>query len=186
MMSSSMTDFKVRKGQAWSTFWSMKHIWRSKALPLQLKLNIFQATCLAILLYGCEAWVMTADLRNKLNSFATSCYRFILNIKRTDRVRNEKILDLVEKPPLSVIVVERQLRRLGHILRQDQNSFPNRYALYWPQHGKRKRGRPKLLYHKYMEQITGLNNSQSIIQAAQDRVGWNKLVIDCSSHAQPP
>jgi hypothetical protein len=155
MMSSSVTDFKCRRGQAWSTFWNMKHIWRSKALPLKLKLDIFQSTCLSILLYGSEAWVITRDMMAKLNSYATSCYRYTLGIKKTDRIRNEVILEKVQKPPLIDTVRERQLRRLGHVLRQDPSLICQRYALYWPQHGKSKRGRPKLVFHKYVEQITG-------------------------------
>ena len=32
-------------------------------------------------------------IKNPLNLFATSCYRVMLDIKRTDRIRNDRILD---------------------------------------------------------------------------------------------
>ncbi|CAF3391094.1 unnamed protein product [Rotaria sp. Silwood1] len=54
MMLSSITDIKVRKGQAWKAFWKMKNIWKSTAIPTQLKIKIFKASCVSILLYGCE------------------------------------------------------------------------------------------------------------------------------------
>ena len=36
-------------------------------------------------------------IKNPLNLFATSCYRVMLNIKRTDRIRNDRILDISVK-----------------------------------------------------------------------------------------
>jgi len=56
MMSTSVEDLRTRKGQACGVFWSMTQIWRSHELPLALKLNIFDATCVSVLLYGSEVW----------------------------------------------------------------------------------------------------------------------------------
>ena len=91
----------------------------------------------------------------------------------------------MQKPPLIETVRERQLR-LGHVLRQDPSLICQRYALYWPQQGKRKRDRPKLLFHKYVAQITGLDSQQAITRAGQDRDSWRELVVGCCKHAQPP
>ena len=179
MMSSAQTDLKVRKSQAWAAYWSMKTIWRSKEVPLSLKINIFQATCIAILLYGSEAWSLTKAMASQLDSFATSCYRYMLNIKRTDHVRNEEVLKAVGQPPLSTIAKSRQLSWLGHTLRSDIDGIPRRYALYWPSHGKRKRGRPRLLYHTYVEHLTGKGSIEEINIAAQNRDGWRNLVFGC-------
>ena len=35
-----------------------------------------------------NAWVISQDMENKINAFATSCYRVMLNIKRIDHVLN--------------------------------------------------------------------------------------------------
>ena len=51
-MSSSEKDFKCRKGQAWSAFWKLEKIWNSQKISIELKIRIFQASCLSILLYG--------------------------------------------------------------------------------------------------------------------------------------
>ena len=52
MMLSSETDLKVRKCKAWEAFWKMKDTWKSTKISLALKLNIFKASYLSILLYG--------------------------------------------------------------------------------------------------------------------------------------
>ena len=95
----------------------------------QIRVNIFckricfksaAAAVLAILLYGCESWILTENLEKSLNSFATNCYRIMLNIRRLDKKRNEDIYKMVAQEPLAVIVQQRQLRFLGHCLRKEE------------------------------------------------------------------
>ena len=81
MMLSSETDIKIRKGQAWGAFWKMKDIWKSIKISLTLKINIFKASCLSILLYGSESWIITQKLADNLYCFATNCFRNMQNIK---------------------------------------------------------------------------------------------------------
>jgi hypothetical protein len=58
MVLSSEKDIKIQKAQAWTAFWKMKALFR-KTLPTRVKIEIFNAACLSILLYGCESWVIT-------------------------------------------------------------------------------------------------------------------------------
>ena len=74
MMLSSETDIKIRKGQAWGAFWKMKDIWKSIKISLTLKINIFKASCLSILLYGSESWIITQKLADNLNNGGTSFF----------------------------------------------------------------------------------------------------------------
>ena len=39
-----------------------------------------------VLLYDCETWIMTKDMNAKLNSFATSYYRTMLNTIGLEKV----------------------------------------------------------------------------------------------------
>jgi hypothetical protein len=106
MMLSSTTDIKVRKGLAWKAFW------KSTTIP-----NIFRASCISILLYGSESWIITKALEKFLNSFATSCYRIMLNIKRMVKISNNTIYENVKQEPLLQAIQRRQLRFIGHCLR---------------------------------------------------------------------
>ena len=51
-----------------------------KAMRYAIKL--FNTTGVTILLYGCESWVISQDMENKINAITTSCYRVMLNINR--------------------------------------------------------------------------------------------------------
>ena len=77
---------------------------KSKIVPLPLRINIFKAAVLAILLYGCESWILTENLEKSLNSFATNYYRIMLNIRRFDKKRNEDIYKMVAQEPLAIVV----------------------------------------------------------------------------------
>ena len=49
-------------------------IWKSNHIPTQLKINIFRTSCVSILLYGCETWILSKTLEDYINSYATNCY----------------------------------------------------------------------------------------------------------------
>ena len=116
-MASAASDFKRRKALAWSAFWKLERLWRSPQLSISAKVNLFYTTCVTILLYGCESWVLSQDMESKINSFATSCYRIMLDVKRKDRVSNTIIYTMTNTEPLVHCVRKRQLGFLGHILR---------------------------------------------------------------------
>ena len=129
---------------------------------------------------------MTETMRSSVDTFATKAYRYILGIQWKDHIRNEAVLEMVGRPPLTATVLARQLGKLGHNLRSEHSSIPYVYALYFPLHGKRKRGRPRLQFLRYIEEVTGLTGERAIADAAQDRDGWRRLVIGSSICTKPP
>ena len=127
------------------------------------------------ILYGCESWSITKVLQNKINSFGTSCYRIMLGIKRIYRIRNDVILQAVNRGQLCDRVFQKQLRALGHWLRKE-DSIVKHYALYTPTHGRNRRGRPKLSYLKHIQNISNLNVGELEVAAADRRV-WRSTVV---------
>ena len=185
MMASGETDLKNRKGQAWGAFWKLTNIWFSKSTPFKLKFRIFQASCVSILLYGSETWILSEKIRKSLDSFATNCYRIMLGIKHTDRISNEEVYKRTGQIPLSDKVIRRQLTWIGHMLRRETDEPIRIYGLYEPKRelGTTKRGRPAESYASY---IAGLISkavklsSKEIEAAAQCREKWKKLGIACT------
>lgn len=90
-----------------------------------------------------------------MNSLATSCYQFMLNIKRTARIINERILDTCNKINLGDLLIERQLHPLGHWLTKEDSSI-KMYTLCTIKRGKNCRGRPRDANVKLTQQATGL------------------------------
>ena len=72
---------------------------------------------LAVLLYGCETWTLTRDLREKLNSFGSRSLQRILDHRCSDFVSNERLLRESQMGFVTCTVRERQLQLYGHVAR---------------------------------------------------------------------
>ena len=118
----------------WSAFWKLERMLRYKITPTELKTKRFKATCLSILLYGCEGCTLTKKFEDKLNNFTTSCYRIILGIKRMDFISNDEVLKRVKQDRYLLIqlIQQRQLQFLGHTPRKTDNELVDRYVLFHP------------------------------------------------------
>jgi len=183
MMASSSSDLTRRKALAWTAFWKLERLWRSPEISITTKIRLFNTTCVTVLLYGCESWVISSDMENKINAFATSCYRIMLNIKRIDRVSNAQIYATTGTEPLIILVRQRQLRFLGHILRMPDEEPCKIYALYVPPHGKRRPGRQRTSYLSYTQKLLGDTENvlpqDAIASLAMNRGAWRKFVVAC-------
>ena len=130
-------------------------------------------------------WVISHDMESKINAFATSCYRIMLNIKRKDHVPNTMIYSMNNTEPLIHHVRNRQLRFLGHILRLPEEEPASRYALYIPPHGNRRPGRPRTSYLAYIQRLLGYEEgsiqADKIATLAKDQSAWKSLVVTCST-----
>ena len=126
--------------------------------PFQQKIKLFHTTCVTILLYGCESWVLSQDMECKINAFAISFYRVMLNIKRRDHVSNTIIYSMTDTQPLVHCVRKRQLSFLGHVLRLPEEEPVRRCVLYIPPHDKRRPGRPRTCtsYQSYIKSLLGM------------------------------
>ena len=159
-MASASSDFKRRKVLAWSAFWKLERLWRSSQLSISTKVKLSYTTCVTILLYGCESWGISHDMESKINAFAISCYRIMLNIKRKDHVPNTMIYhSMTNSEPLIHHVRNRQFRFLGHTLCIPEEEPTSRYVLYIPPHGNRRPGHPRTTYLAYI-QLVGLRRRQ--------------------------
>ena len=183
MVLSSETDIRLRKRQAWGAFWKMKSIFRSKSLPIGIKIQIFSTSCLSILLYGCESWVITQQLEQMLDSFATNCYRVMLSLKRADRVSNNDIYKLVGMDRLTSTIQRRQLQYVGHCIRKEKRDLINQYVLYYPRpsHGKPRAGRKHLTYPDYIGKLINSDSPPTVDEirkAAQNRHEWRQKIVN--------
>ena len=187
MVASGSSDLKKRKSLAWCAFWKLEQLWKSSHIPIATKVKLFNTTCVTVTipLFGCESWVISQDMENKINAIATSCYRVMLNMKRIDHVLNTTVYSMTNNVPLIHLVRHRQLKFLGHILRMSKEEPARRYALYIPTIGKRRPGRPRTSYLTYVQRLLedneGAMQEQQIAALAADRSAWRNLVVACSA-----
>ena len=87
------SEVNRRLGRAWGVMDSLDHgVWRCRYLCGRTKVRVVMSLMLPVLLYGCETWTLTKDLRWRLNSFGTRSLRRILGYRWSDFVSNERLL----------------------------------------------------------------------------------------------
>ena len=79
------------------------------------KSRVFKSLVLLVLLYGCETWILTKDLRWRLHSFGTRSLWRILVYRWSDLASNERLLRENQMRFVTGIVRERQLQLYGHV-----------------------------------------------------------------------
>jgi hypothetical protein len=104
----------------------------SRALPLVSKGKLYSTLVLNLLLYGCENWVLTAPLRQRLNTFHNRCVRAMARPQRTSfSSTDDHPAPFVRRPALAPmytalgltsldqVISNRNLRWAGHVRRMD-------------------------------------------------------------------
>ena len=67
---------------AWGVMDSLEHgVWHCRYLCRRTKVRVFMSLVLLVLLYGCETWTLTRDLRWRFNSFGTRSLQRILGYR---------------------------------------------------------------------------------------------------------
>ena len=101
-MASAAKDVQARIGLAWVAFHKLESILKSPQLKVDFRIRLFNASCVSILLYGCETWVLTRDLENDLDIFARKAYKIMLGIRRSDaHMTNVELYKRVNSRPIT-------------------------------------------------------------------------------------
>ena len=151
-----------------------------------MKLRVFNACVIPVLIYGCESWEITRAMQNKLNSAENMWLRRILRVSYKDHVTNENIRQRTEQPMISDVIKKRRMKWAGHVLRMNENRNPKKIFNYRPE-GKRAAGRPKRRWRDNLEEdlraagitIHGKTEGRqrmTLEEVAKDREQWREVM----------
>lgn len=88
---------------------------RQHCIGLRLRMLVYTAMVTSVLLYGAEAWPLTAAQLHYLEVFHRSRLRMILGVRRADRISNAELLQRCGAASIETMLARRQLRWLGHV-----------------------------------------------------------------------
>ena len=170
-------DIRQRIGKARGAFAKLRPVWRSRNYSRRMKIKVYQACVLSLLLYGSECWRTTVHDLRKLQSFHTSCLRNILHIFWPKKISNNELFKLTEQEDTSIVLTRKRWSWVGHVFRRESTSI-SKVALTWTPQGKRKIGRPNSSWRRTAEaELQGLNLTWGqASQLAKDRQEWKRLV----------
>jgi hypothetical protein len=160
---------EARISSAWKAYWSLKKFFKSQ-LPLYHKKRLFDACVLPVFTYGCQTWSMNDDVKEKLSVAQRSMERSMMNVRRKDKVKNEKIRKSTQVKDVSVAVRELKWKWAGHVARYPIDRLPNQVEAWIPV-GKRSKGRPKT---RWKDEIVE-HSSIFWRRKAQSRKKWHDM-----------
>ena len=122
-------DITYRLDKARKAFWSLtKHIWDVKQISLQVKLQVYRACVLSVLLYGAESWTTTFSCRKKMETFHMKCLRKICKVTIWDQenwhMNNLVLRQFLGVPTIKQLVTQARLRWFGHLARMPSERLP--------------------------------------------------------------
>ena len=152
-------------------------------INVQVKIKIYRTIILPVVLYGCEACLLTLREERKLRVFENVVLRRMLGPRRDEvtgewrRLHNEELNDLYCSPNIVRVIKSRRMRWAGHVARLGEERGVYRVLVGKPK-GRRPLGRPR---RRWVDNIR--MDLQEVgcgymdwIGLAQDRDSWRTLV----------
>lgn len=172
-------DIDARIQSAGAAFGFLRRpFFASRRVPHQHKKLAFEGLILSILLYGSEAWTVSARTRKRLQNFFNRCARTMCRVTRwhtwKQRISQRTLEKRIGLRTFSQYLHRRQLRWIGHVARMETTRLPRRLLTSWVAHP-RPKGRPKLNYGQYSARLLkGIGLSATAwLDATVDRNLWD-------------
>ena len=94
-------------------------------LTTHTKIAVYNAVVISTILYGCEIWVPYRRHIRLLESFHIRHLQLILALRWWHKVTHSEIRSRVGIPSIESLLLHRQLRWLGHLIRMPHSRLPH-------------------------------------------------------------
>ncbi|XP_077974172.1 uncharacterized protein LOC144429830 [Styela clava] len=160
------------------TFNKMKPIFINRNIKLSIKTKTLKAYIWFILLYGCECWTLTKDLKRRLEAAEMWYIRRIMRISWMEKKSNEEVMEMAGyKRSLIQTIRKRQLQFFGHINRANGIK---KQILCGKICGTKSRGRQRTKHtdslNNYVTKKESSNNE--LIRRTNNRLEWKAMIAD--------
>ena len=150
------TEIRKRIAEAKVTFKKFSSIMINRNIKIDTKFRILKTYVWSVLLYGCECWTITNNIRKKLEATEMWFLRRILKISWLEKKSNQEVLEMSgQERSLIKTIRKRQMKFVGHIYRKreiEHLSMTGRID------GRRSRGRQR---ETYIDSLNGWGDIQS-------------------------
>ncbi|XP_072046941.1 uncharacterized protein [Amphiura filiformis] len=142
-------------------------------------MQLFKSTVESVLLYSCEALVITDTLGNSIDASHRALMRYCLGVHFPDRLSNDNLYAREKVAPATLTLTRNRLRLVGHAIRRPELPLsiilnPNNQATEAYRRG-------GALRRTYLAQLIGDLNTINLtikdaFRVAQNRTEWQRLV----------
>jgi hypothetical protein len=103
-----------------------RNVFALRAMAKNVKMRVYAASVLSVLLYGSETWNCTAADIRRLESFHNRCLRCMFGISRLTHFTNFDLRKLTCQQTIQSMMMNNRLRWLGHVMRMQDERMPKR------------------------------------------------------------
>ena len=86
-------------------------------LTISTKVAIYNATCVSVLLFGCEIWTLYRRHFKALEAYHAKSLQKILGLHRWHKVPHTEMRSRANTHSMEHLVMQHQLRWIGHVIR---------------------------------------------------------------------
>jgi Reverse transcriptase (RNA-dependent DNA polymerase) len=150
---------------------------RKKEISTKTKMIVYKTIYRPILTYGSETWVLTPNMKSKIQAVEMKYLRGVKGISRRDRIRNMDIREELQIEPIHEYIQKKQLNWWGHVQRMS-GKIPTKKIWETRIRTRRGPGRPRATWSNEMVKIL-TNKGQTLETAkkmAKDRKQWKQFV----------
>jgi hypothetical protein len=168
-------DIRTRIAKGKGMLENLKTIWKDRNISYATKLSFLKTCVFSTMLYGCETWTYKKADKDKILAFEMYCYRRVLSIRWTQKVKNEEVrrrLDVKEN--LMQVIMKRKLGLFGHVCRMN-DSRKIKSVMFGVMNGNTRRGRPSREWLDDIKDWCG-KDLRSLSLEAQDRARWRYVI----------
>src|SRR6218665_2629353 len=113
----SMREVSTRLAKATAALKAMAKVWKRRSIEIETKRRVLQTCVFSSLLCGCEVWVVTKEIEQRIMAFEIKCYRKILRLGWTQKVKNIDLYGrILLKENIMQKLIGRKLGLFGHIM----------------------------------------------------------------------
>jgi hypothetical protein len=157
----------------------LAHIFRSKYVTANTKVQIYKTALRPVVTYGLETCTLTQQDEKDLEVFERKVLRKIFGaIKENQQWRklyNHEIQELYRQPSITNYVRAQRLLWVGHVLRMEENRVPRKCFQSTPD-GTRPRGRPKARFNDLIDRDVKQFNLVRWREVAMNTNLWKKHI----------
>ena len=165
---------------AWVACHNLRSIW-SSSLKKSIKIHLSLCTVESVLLYNSETWSLTKQMEKSLDGACTRMLRMALNVSWKQHMTNEQLYGNL--PPVTSKIAACHLRLAGHCTCHPEE-IASQFVLWEPLHGHVSRGRKPVDYIDQLKRGTGIELTEHLQHAMNDRVVWKDFVKDVRSRGR--
>ena len=94
-------------------------ILKSRDVTLSTKVRLVKAMVFAIVMYGCESWIIKKAECQRIDAFELWCWRRLLRVPWAARRSNQSILkEISPEYSLEGLMLKLKLQHFGHLMRR--------------------------------------------------------------------